>query len=178
MSVVQAQESRVIHNQIQTRQNFMGEHYQFLKYCHELAMSLLAQVFEQLYRKCLVSNLKQTYSLLLRRILEQKPKVFKNREISKLQFENTTARGRRGQNHFMLFCMGFLNISVFLIPFLLAAWELGNDGASLSPLKNQISKQDSFYPCSPKYLAGSSVKRAHWGILMLVFCKPEKVLNV
>lgn len=75
----------------------------------------------------------------------------------------------------MLFHVNFFNALDFLILFLLAAWELDNDGTSLSLLKNQISKQGSFYPCSPKYLAGSSVKRAHWGILMLVFCKPENM---
>lgn len=35
MSVVQAQESRAIHNQIQTSWSFVGEHYQFLRCCHE-----------------------------------------------------------------------------------------------------------------------------------------------
>lgn len=35
MSVVQAQESRAAHNQIQMSSNFMGEHYQFLRCCHE-----------------------------------------------------------------------------------------------------------------------------------------------
>lgn len=70
--------------------------------------------------------------------------------------------------------MNFFNV-LDLIPFLLAAWELDNDGASLSPLKNQILNKGSFYPCSPKCLAGSRVKRACWGSLMSVFCKPENM---
>lgn len=60
----------------------------------------------------------------------------------------------------MLFYVNFFNALDLLIPFLPAAWELDHDGAYLSPLKKQISKQGFFNPCSPKYLAGSSVKRA------------------
>lgn len=69
----------------------------------------------------------------------------------------------------------FFNALDFLIPFVLAAWELDNDGAYLSPLKKQISKQVSFYPCSPIYLAGSNVKKASWGILVLFFRKPKNM---